>query len=167
MRFPRQKYWNVLPFPSPGDLPNLDQYIKVNFLSKCQFMINSVRPQTQPKAMVTVSRNVNWNKHVQKLDENFQQLASIHSFTTFLISYLYFCISHHISSCLTGRDFTILKFINSCNSMSLTPDWFKHRILKGSYQFLVISLADRSQGLITGGIQNSEWKRARRTSLLD
>ena len=22
MRFPRQEYWNGLPFPSPGDLPN-------------------------------------------------------------------------------------------------------------------------------------------------
>ena len=22
MRFPRQEYWNELPFPSPGDLPN-------------------------------------------------------------------------------------------------------------------------------------------------
>ena len=22
MRFPRQGYWSVLPFPSPGDLPN-------------------------------------------------------------------------------------------------------------------------------------------------
>ena len=23
MGFPRQEYWNVLPLPSPGDLPNL------------------------------------------------------------------------------------------------------------------------------------------------
>ena len=23
MRFPRQEYWNRLPFPTPGDLPNL------------------------------------------------------------------------------------------------------------------------------------------------
>ena len=23
MRFPRQEYWNELPFPSPGDLPDL------------------------------------------------------------------------------------------------------------------------------------------------
>ena len=23
MRFPRQEYWSGLPFPSPGDLPNL------------------------------------------------------------------------------------------------------------------------------------------------
>ena len=22
MRFPRQEYWSVLPFPSPGDLPD-------------------------------------------------------------------------------------------------------------------------------------------------
>ena len=25
MRFPRQKYWSVLPFPSPGDFPTRDQ----------------------------------------------------------------------------------------------------------------------------------------------
>ena len=72
--------------------------------------------------MVTVSTNGSWNKHAQKLEENFQQLDSIHSFTIFLISYLDFCILHHISSYLTGRDFTTLKSINSYNSMSLAPD---------------------------------------------
>ena len=24
MGFPRQEYWNVLPFPSPGDLPGIE-----------------------------------------------------------------------------------------------------------------------------------------------
>lgn len=72
--------------------------------------------------MVTVSRNVNWNKHAQKLEENFQQLDRIHSFTIFLISYLDFYMLDHISSCLTGIDFTTLKSINSYNFMSLDPD---------------------------------------------
>ena len=37
MGFSRQEYWSGLPFPSPGDLPDIYKYISPIYISKCSF----------------------------------------------------------------------------------------------------------------------------------
>ena len=41
--FPRQKYWSVLPFPSPGDLPNQGSSLHLLCLLHCRHVLYSLK----------------------------------------------------------------------------------------------------------------------------
>ena len=55
MGFPRQEYWSGLPFPSPGDLPNLGIESRSPILADGFF---TTEPPEKPAVIVTVPLKV-------------------------------------------------------------------------------------------------------------
>ena len=61
MGFPRQEYWSVLPFPSPGDLP--DPGIKPTSIALAgRFFITE--PPGKPIPRNTLSQELEFSQHV-------------------------------------------------------------------------------------------------------